>query len=36
MTAGGWMFLVTCWAVLIALTFYCFRTVLSINDKNDN
>lgn len=34
MTTGGWIFLVTCWTVLAVLTFYCFKVVLSIDDKN--
>jgi len=33
MTTGGWIFLVTCWSLLTALTVYCFKVILAADDK---
>lgn len=28
MNAGGWFFMVVCWAVLTGVTFWCFKLLL--------
>lgn len=28
MTTAGWMFMVVCWTVIIALTVWCYRLIL--------
>ena len=33
LTAGGWLFLVIAWGVIIGVTVYCFRRLFQTQDR---
>ena len=33
MTAGGWFMMISSWALIIGLTFFCMRKVLKLRDE---
>jgi len=33
MTTAGWIFMGSCWGLVIYLTFYCFHRTLKIEDE---